>query len=146
MLNRVLQKTIESRLNQQKVSLLIGARRVGKTVLLKTIRDKISASVFWLNGEDADVLALLETRTVANYKRLLTGYTVLIIDEAQYVPDIGRKAKLMIDEIKPLHIILTGSSCKWKEQKLKIPVAFANAYPAANFEVMHPGNYEDWVA
>lgn len=110
MLTRVLQKLIESRLDQQKVSLLIGARRVGKTELLRSIRDKIGSSVLWLNGEDADVQALLESRTVANYKRLLDGRILLIIDEAQYVPEIGRKAKLMIDEIKPLHIILTGSS------------------------------------
>ena len=70
----------------------------------------MGAAVLWLNGEDADVQAILENRTVANYQRLLTGYTLLIIDEAQYVPDIGRKVKLMIDEIRPLHIILTGSS------------------------------------
>ena len=110
MLNRVLQKNIEDRLDQQKVSLLIGARRVGKTELLKAIMGKKSGTTLWLNGEDADVQALLENRTVANYKRLLSGYNLLIIDEAQYIPDIGRKAKLMIDEIKPLHIILTGSS------------------------------------
>ena len=110
MLTRALQKLIEGRLDLQKVSLLIGARRVGKTELLKTIRDKMGNTVLWLNGEDADAQALLDNRTIANYKRLLAGYSLLIIDEAQYIPDIGRKAKLMIDEIKPLHIILTGSS------------------------------------
>ena len=110
MVTRALQKLLESRLTQQKVSLLIGARRVGKTELLKVIRNKMGAAVLWLNGEDADVQAILENRTVGNYQRLLTGYTLLIIDEAQYVPDIGRKVKLMIDEIRPLHIILTGSS------------------------------------
>ena len=110
MLTRALQKLIEGRLDLQKVSLLIGARRVGKTELLKTIRDKMGNTVLWLNGEDADVQAILDNRTIANYKRLLAGYSLLIIDEAQYIPDIGRKAKLMIDEIKPLHIILTGSS------------------------------------
>src|SRR5690606_2386097 len=41
---------------------------------------------------------------------LLQDYKLLIIDEAQYVSDIGRKLKLMIDEINPLHIIITGSS------------------------------------
>ena len=70
----------------------------------------MGSKCLWLNGEDADVQQLLEERSIANYKRLLQGHELLIIDEAQFVPDMGRKAKLMIDEIKPLHIILTGSS------------------------------------
>lgn len=97
-------------LKKQKVTLLLGARRVGKTELLKQLEESQGSNCLWLNGEDVDVQQLLETRSVANYKRLLGGKTLLIVDEAQFVPDMGRKAKLMIDEIKPLHIILTGSS------------------------------------
>ena len=90
--------------------MLLGARRVGKTALLKVIAGNYGDECLWLNGEDADTVRVLENRSVANYKRVLEGYSLLIIDEAQQIPDIGRKAKLMIDEIKPLHIILTGSS------------------------------------
>jgi len=110
MVNRLLYQIIEKNCSKQKVSLLLGARRVGKTALLKTISEAKKGKCLWLNGEDEDVQKLIENRTVANYKRLLEGYDLLIIDEAQFVPDVGRKAKLMIDEIKPLHIILTGSS------------------------------------
>ncbi len=110
MVNRLLYQIIEKNLSKQKVSLLLGARRVGKTALLKTISNAKKEKCLWLNGEDEDVQKLIENRTVANYKRLLEGYNVLIVDEAQFVPDMGRKAKLMIDEIHPLHIILTGSS------------------------------------
>jgi hypothetical protein len=110
MINRLLYQIIEKNLSKQKVSLLLGARRVGKTALLKTISEAKKEKCLWLNGEDEDVQKLIENRKVANYKRLLEGYDLLIIDEAQFVPDMGRKAKLMIDEIQPLHIILTGSS------------------------------------
>ncbi len=110
MLVRSLENTIQSRFHQQKISLLIGARRVGKTELLQKIRDTSDQKILWLNGEDADVEKILENRTVANYQNLLQGYDILMIDEAQYIPDIGRKLKLMIDEIKPLHIVATGSS------------------------------------
>lgn len=110
MIKRLLQQHIEAKLNTQKVSLLLGARRVGKTALLQTIYRQYANTALWLNGEDADVLKLLEERSAANYERLLNGKTLLIIDEAQYVPDIGRKLKLMIDTIRPLHIIITGSS------------------------------------
>lgn len=110
MYQRLLFQQIKNQLERQKVTLLLGARRVGKTALLQAIHEKIGNKSLWLNGEDADVHKLLEERSIANYKRILQGYNLLIIDEAQFVPDIGRKAKLMIDEIKPLHIILTGSS------------------------------------
>ncbi len=110
MVTRLLYKMVEQNLSKQKVSLLLGARRVGKTELLKAISEAKKDKCLWLNGEDADVQKLIEDRSIANYTRLLQGYDLLIIDEAQFVPDMGRKAKLMIDEIKPLHIILTGSS------------------------------------
>lgn len=110
MISRLLYTSIEQQLQKQKVSLLLGARRVGKTLLLQSIYQKYQTTTLWLNGEDEDVHRLLEDRSIANYKRLLQPYTLLIIDEAQFIPDMGRKAKLMIDEIKPLHIILTGSS------------------------------------
>ncbi len=110
MLVRSLENTIQSRFHLQKVSLLIGARRVGKTALLQKIRDTSDQKILWLNGEDADVEKILENRTITNYKNLLQGYDILMIDEAQYIQDIGRKLKLMIDEIKPLHIVVTGSS------------------------------------
>ncbi len=110
MIERVLTQQIEANLTKQKVGLLLGARRVGKTALLQVIRQKTLLKVLWLNGEDTSTESLLEERTVSNYQRLLSGFNVLIIDEAQHIKDIALKAKLMIDEIRPLHIILTGSS------------------------------------
>lgn len=109
MITRLLYQKIVANLGKQKVSILLGARRVGKTALLQQIQTDFLPCL-WLNGEDDTVANLLEERTIANYTRLLQGYNLLIIDEAQYIPDIGRKMKLMIDEIKPLHIIITGSS------------------------------------
>jgi uncharacterized protein len=109
-IQRKLLQNIVNQLDKQKVSLLLGARRVGKTSLLQTIKAQYGAACLWLNGEDENVAALLNERSEANYNRVLQGYTLVIIDEAQFVPDIGRKLKLMIDTIAPLHIIVTGSS------------------------------------
>lgn len=107
---RILQSRLEQGLSQQKITLLLGARRTGKTELLRVVYQNRKDDALWLNGEDLDTAALLEHRSEANYRRVLGGKTLLIVDEAQYVPDIARKAKLMIDTIAPLHIILTGSS------------------------------------
>ena len=71
MFNRKLQEIIESNVSKQKVALLLGARRVGKTELLQTIFQTRKDTALWLNGEDADTAAILENRTEANYRKLL---------------------------------------------------------------------------
>jgi hypothetical protein len=35
--------------------------------------------------------------------------------------------------------------CKWKQEKVKKPVAFAKAYPNASFTVINQDNYLDWL-
>ncbi len=110
MFNRNLQAVMENNFDKQKVALLLGARRVGKTEMMQAMYLKRKQITLWLNGEDADTASLLENRTESNYRKLLEGYNLLFIDEAQFIPDIAQKVKLMIDTIHPLHVILTGSS------------------------------------
>lgn len=95
----------------QKVIVLYGTRRVGKTWLLDKLQTEIpSDQILFLTGEDMGAQQVLANRTLANYRQLLSGKTTLIIDEAQYIPDIGLSLKLMIDQIKPLTIYVSGSS------------------------------------
>ena len=78
--------------------------------MLKTIFSEHSGDAVILQGEDMNVQELLKTRTVKNYERLIGNKKLLMIDEAQVIPDIGNILKLMIDNIEPLNIIVTGSS------------------------------------
>jgi predicted AAA+ superfamily ATPase len=71
---------------------------------------RFSGRTLLLNSEDRETLALLENRSIANYRHVLEGIDMLAIDEAQHIPDIGMKLKLMIDEISGIRIIATGSS------------------------------------
>ncbi len=107
---RELAENILKKLQPNKVVIVFGARRVGKTVLVKEILDKIDEPVLTLNGEDINVHDRLAIRTVENYKQILGSYRLLYIDEAQKIPEIGLKLKLMIDEIEGLKIIISGSS------------------------------------
>lgn len=143
MFERSLYKRISDNLDKQKVSILLGARRVGKTQLLESIKATVNEKCLWLNGEDETVANILEDRSTANYKRLLQGYTLLIIDEAQYLKDIGRKVKLMIDEITPLHIIITGSSAFDLQQASEPLVGRTltyEMYPMAQLEIAKTEN------
>ena len=107
---RDLSRNIIGKLQSNKVVIVFGARRVGKTVLVKEILEKVNEPVLSLNGEDINVHDKLAIRSVENYKQILGSYKLLYIDEAQKIPEIGLKLKLMIDEIEDLRIIISGSS------------------------------------
>ena len=107
---RDLSDIILKKLKPNKVVLVFGARRVGKTLLVKEILAKVNEPVLILNGEDINVHDKLAIRSVENYKQILGTYKLLYIDEAQKIPEIGEKLKLMIDEIDGLKIIISGSS------------------------------------
>ncbi len=110
MITRKIESVILESLVPGKVVILLGARRTGKTVLLKKIVSMISEPGIFFNGEDFAVQRLLENRSVANYEKILGTTKLLVIDEAQKVPEIGKILKLMIDSIPGLRIIVTGSS------------------------------------
>ena len=110
-INRVLTgKILKYLKTPQKAALIYGARRVGKTFLMNQILAGYGDKALLLNGEDFDTHSLLEERTAANYSRLLSGKSILAIDEAQSVPEIGQKIKLILDEVPGIHIIASGSS------------------------------------
>jgi predicted AAA+ superfamily ATPase len=109
-LRRIAEILINKKIQPNKVILLLGARRVGKTEILKKIESEAKEKVIFLNGDDVETHNLLEVRSTANYKRLLGDCHFLIIDEAQEIPEIGKKMKLMIDTIDGLKIIASGSS------------------------------------
>jgi predicted AAA+ superfamily ATPase len=110
MIVRDVEKQVIKYLVPNKVVVILGPRRVGKTILINQVIDNLNQPALKLNGEDASVQELLARRTIQNYKNLLGGYEVLLIDEAQKIPDIGNILKLIVDEIPGIKILVTGSS------------------------------------
>ena len=122
-INRAIRQTFLKKLHPNKVLVLLGARRVGKTLFLRNLADNYFNEPFlFLNGEDISTSAVLKERTIANYQRLLGDKKLLIIDEAQKVPDIGLVLKLMVDNIEGIKIIATGSSVFDMTNKLGEPL------------------------
>jgi hypothetical protein len=109
-IDRILTRKIKTKLLPNKIVLIFGARRVGKTVLIRQIIQDFEGKVLILNGEDDDSIALLNEKSVSNYRNLLKGIDLLVVDEAQNIPEIGLKLKLMVDEIDHIRIIASGSS------------------------------------
>lgn len=109
-ISRSQEEKIESLLFSGKVLIITGPRRVGKTTMLKRIAEKSERPFLYLNGEDQSTTELFERRTAENYRNVLADSDLLVIDEAQHVPEIGYIAKLMHDELPDKQLILSGSS------------------------------------
>lgn len=121
MIDRFLEKRIQSRLHQGKAIILLGARQVGKTTLLHSIFNNQNDTL-WLNGDEADVQALFENVTSSRLKNIFGTKKNIIIDEAQRISDIGLKLKLITDNIKDVQLIATGSSAFELANKVNEPL------------------------
>ncbi|TVP46241.1 MAG: ATP-binding protein [Mongoliibacter sp.] len=97
---------------KNKVIILLGARQVGKTTLLKEVVRTINVPSTWLNADEADILEAFSSAVTSTQLIQLIGTStqLVIIDEAQQIPDIGRKLKLIYDNRPDIQVIATGSS------------------------------------
>lgn len=125
--------------------MLLGARRIGKTVFIHQVIKKLNQPYLLLNGEDLTTIDILRKRTVENYKRFLGKNKILVIDEAQKIPEIGNILKLIVDEIKGIKIIVTGSSAFDLTNNIGEPLTGRkitfNMYPMAQMELSGSENF-----
>ncbi len=146
---RKIENQVEELLGKNKVLLILGTRRVGKTFLMNAIQQKYKEPVVVLNGEDFEVQELLKKRTSVNYKRIIGSARLLILDEAQVIPEIGKVLKLMIDSIPHLTILATGSSSFDLLNKAGEPLTGRqiqfNLYPLAQLELTESESYLETV-
>ena len=108
MYNRKITAEIKRRIGSGKVILLIGPRQVGKTTLIKNLLDE--EEYLFLDCDDPVVKNLLTEINTEEIKRLLKGKNFVFIDEAQRVEGIGLTIKIIVDQIKPYQLFVSGSS------------------------------------
>ncbi len=146
-IERAINSFFNDTVKPNKVLILLGARRVGKTAFLKKyLQNKKKSKYLLLNGEDQSTINLLEERSISNYKRVFNNIELLIIDEAQKIDEIGLKLKLIVDEIQGLRVIATGSSVFDLNNKLGEPLvgrsSIIHLYPLAQMEFSPYENYK----
>lgn len=93
---------------KNKVIVMYGARQTGKTTLLKSI--KTNKKILWLNGDLQRNQDVLSKKDLTIIRELIDDNELLIIDEAQNIPEIGSVLKVIYDEIPEVQVIATGSS------------------------------------
>jgi predicted AAA+ superfamily ATPase len=107
---RTIQNEIEKALFKGKVAVIYGARQVGKTTLVRMIQEKYSMESLYLNCDEPDIRSALSEKTSTELQRLLGLNTLIVIDEAQRVKNIGITLKLLVDNFPDIQVIATGSS------------------------------------
>jgi len=93
-----------------KILILYGARRVGKTTLIRQLIAREGLKTIELSGDDIAVSDALSSRDSVRLLGLTTGYDIAFIDEAQRIPEIGLGLKIIHDALPSLRLIVTGSS------------------------------------
>ena len=121
MITRILGKTVKDKIGKGKVIILMGARQVGKTTLIKSVISE-EKNILWLDGDEYDVKKLFETASATRFKSFFAGNKIVVIDEAQKIEDIGLKLKLIADNISDIQIIATGSSSFDLANKINEPL------------------------
>lgn len=101
---------VESRLHSGKAIILLGARQVGKTTILRQLTKGKEDKTLWLNGDETDVQLLFENASVERFKSVFGKCKYVVLDEAQRIANVGLKLKLITDGIPEVQLLVSGSS------------------------------------
>lgn len=109
MIARNLYKLLEDKLFKGKIVILVGARQVGKTTLLRQmVKDR--SDCLWLNGDELQTQNLFDNASADRLLSEFAGHRIVILDEAQRIRDIGLRLKLIADSGTDIQVVATGSS------------------------------------
>ena len=140
LIKRLLLAQLQSALTPGKVLVLYGPRQVGKTTLVQEMLTNVSRSYQYINADELvyrEALASQDRRTLGD---LLGENQLLVIDEAQRVPNIGLNLKILVDNYPHAAILATGSASFELANKISEPLTgrkrTLNLYPISYAEIV----------
>ncbi len=110
MIQRILQKRLEQRIDYRKALIIFGPRQVGKTTLAKAFANNLKEEFEYFNGDSAITKSLWKIDNIEALKQSFGRKKVVILDEAQMIEQVGLICKLLIDAELGIQFIITGSS------------------------------------
>ncbi len=120
-IQRLEQKRVEQVLDNNLVTILYGARQVGKTTLAKETA-KHFTNPLYLNCDDPNVVISLTNKSAIELKSYIGNADLVIIDEGQRVENIGITIKLIHDTYPAVRLLVTGSSSLDLANKISEPL------------------------
>lgn len=110
LIKRIVYEQVIKNLFKGKAIIITGPRQVGKTTLLQAVMKESESKVLYLNCDEPDIRPMLENASSTSLKALIGNNSLILIDEAQRVKNIGLTLKLLVDNFKEIQVIATGSS------------------------------------
>lgn len=101
---------IKKELRPGKVLVLLGPRRTGKTTLLKEFIAESQKEVAFYQGDQLSIQNAFSISDSSVLDEYVGDYTIIAIDEAQMIPNIGASLKIIVDTHPDVAVIVTGSS------------------------------------
>lgn len=102
--------------------IIYGPRRVGKTTLIEHFANQTKLKFKVDSGDNIRIQNVLSGSDFTKIKEYAEGYDLIIIDEAQNIPGIGKGLKILVDQHTDLKIIATGSSSFTIQQQIGEPL------------------------
>ena len=121
MIDRYIEPQIMKSLQDGFATILYGARQTGKTTLANKILSDAKNGLY-LSCDDPAVLSRLQNQSLSGLKAIIANASLVVIDEAQRVENIGITAKLIHDSMPEVMLLLTGSSSLDLANKIKEPL------------------------
>jgi uncharacterized protein len=122
-----------------KVLVLFGPRQVGKTTLVHDLIPSVPMRSKYVNADELIYREALASQDRQRLGEVLGDAELLIIDEAQRVPDIGLNLKILVDNFPHAAILATGSASFDLANKISEPLTGRkltfNLYPASYHEL-----------
>ena len=147
MYKRDLQSVIQERCFQGKAIILLGARQVGKTTLLKKIIQEQHVEALYLNCDEPQTVAALTNCNLKELQMIVGANKFVVIDEAQKVDNIGLTLKLIVDNMPDVQVIATGSSAFELRNCLNEPLTGRKyeyqMFPISSKEIYQSSGYLD---
>jgi len=122
MIQRTLQQVISPYLFKGKAIIITGARQTGKTTLAVEIAKATGKRWLMWNCDEPDVEQYLNRPSSTELAGRIGNAELLVIDEAQRIENIGITLKLICDQIKPLQLLVTGSSALGLRDSIQEPL------------------------
>ncbi len=120
MYQRSLENTVKEKIGSGKAIIIVGARQVGKTTLIKSLLQE--KDYLFLDADDPTIRQLLSSPNTEQIRTFLGNYDTVFVDEAQRIEKIGLTLKIITDQFKDVQLFVSGSSSFDLGNKLNEPL------------------------
>jgi uncharacterized protein len=119
---RAIENRIKSNFFKDQIIVIYGPRQVGKTTMVRKFFDEYTGKKKFFRADIPSERDIFKEAEPSKVVPMLDGATLVIIDEAQLIENIGVVLKVMFDTHPEIQFVVTGSSSFDLANKIREPL------------------------